>query len=98
VNIRARGLVLYGGNWLFKGEELTGARNEFVNTRHMLLPSRGETIGFVTEELTALAHGPAVVGTPVAATSITATPAPAAPLPAPVPAARTAWTPVPWAK
>jgi hypothetical protein len=63
LNIRAKGLALYGGNLFFEGGELTGARNEFVNTRHMLVPTRAETIEYVTQELAALAAGPAVAST-----------------------------------
>jgi hypothetical protein len=96
VNVRSNGLVLYGGNWFFKGEELTGARNEFVNTRHMLLPSRSETIGYVTEELATLRTGPAVVGTPSVASPALASPT--QPLPVPMSTASSGWTPVPPAK
>jgi len=51
VNIRAHGMVVYGGHLFFKGEEINGARNVLVDARHMLSPSRAETIEYLAQEL-----------------------------------------------
>lgn len=56
VNVRGRGLVLLGG--LCDGAELDGARNEYIDCRHILAPSRPETIALMMEELLALACTP----------------------------------------
>jgi pimeloyl-ACP methyl ester carboxylesterase len=57
VNVRGRGLVLLGG--LCDGADLDGARNEQIDCRHILAPSRRETLDLVMEELLALACTPA---------------------------------------
>jgi hypothetical protein len=75
LNIRAHGLVLLGGDLFFNGEDMQGARNVTLQCRHILAPSRHETIEAIMEELLELAC------VPVGATA----PAPAlAPVPAPV--------------
>ncbi|HVK14449.1 MAG TPA: hypothetical protein VM597_37265 [Gemmataceae bacterium] len=56
VNIRGRGLILLGG--LVDGEDIDGARNERVDCRHILAPSRPEMLKLLTEELLALAASP----------------------------------------
>ena len=66
VNVRANGLVLTGGNLFFNGEDLPGARNVHVDCRHILLPSRTETLQLMMQELIPLAcmprGGPAAIG------------------------------------
>jgi len=56
VNVRGRGLVLLGG--LCDGADLDGARNERIHCRHILAPSRKETVTLLMEELTPLACQP----------------------------------------
>lgn len=58
LNINAHGLVLTGGDLTLKGAELDCARNCFVDTRHILVPSRHETVELIMEELLALACVP----------------------------------------
>jgi hypothetical protein len=55
LNIRGRGLLLSGGDLLFHGADIDGARNCRLGCRHMLAPSRRETLELVLEELLALA-------------------------------------------
>jgi hypothetical protein len=57
VNVRGEGLVLLGG--ICDGADLDGARNERIYCRHILAPSRRETLELVMEELLALACSPA---------------------------------------
>jgi hypothetical protein len=54
LNIRARGLILLGGDLFFNGADLDGARNCFVDARHILVPSRRQTVQLLMEELLAL--------------------------------------------
>jgi len=56
VNVRGRGLILLGG--LCDGADLDGARNERIECRHILAPSRKETAALLMEELLALACRP----------------------------------------
>ncbi|HEX3151002.1 MAG TPA: hypothetical protein VHR66_23180 [Gemmataceae bacterium] len=51
VNIRAQGLILLGGDLLFNGADIDGARNEMLECRHILAPSRKETLTIMMEEL-----------------------------------------------
>ena len=78
LNIRAIGLVLTGGDLFFNGVDIPGARNCRIECRHILVPSRCETLTLVSEELAALACGTC------------ATPAQPAPEALPVPAAQPA--------
>ncbi len=57
LNIRAIGLILTGGDLFFNGVDIDGARNCRIECRHILVPSRCETLALVTEELAALACG-----------------------------------------
>jgi len=57
VNITGHGFLLSGGD-LFRGTELDGAVNLRLACRHMLLPSRWETIDLLMRELTAAADTP----------------------------------------
>lgn len=54
LNIRGRGLLLTGGDFTFNGADIEGARNAKLDYRHILLPSRRETLTLITEELLAL--------------------------------------------
>lgn len=58
LNVRAKGLVFTGGDLLFNGEDIDGARNVFLNYRHILIPSRRETLEVLMEELLAQACYP----------------------------------------
>jgi hypothetical protein len=59
VNVRAKGIVLTGGDLFFNGADIDGARNYKLDTRHILVPSRRETVSLVLEELIALTATPA---------------------------------------
>jgi hypothetical protein len=72
VNVRAKGLILTGGDLFFNGEDMDGARNVHLECRHILAPSRCETIEVVMQELMPLACQPVA--------------APAVAVPAPPPA------------
>jgi len=62
VNIRAKGLILLGGDLFFHGEDIDGARNYMLKCRHILAPSCRETLTLIMEELQALACAPGVPG------------------------------------
>jgi hypothetical protein len=55
VNVTAHGFLLSGGDLLFNGTDIDGAVNVRVPCRHMLLPSRRETIDVLLRELIAVA-------------------------------------------
>ncbi len=57
VNIRGKGLILTGGDLTLNGADIDGARNVRLECRHILAPSRSETLALVSEELAALACG-----------------------------------------
>jgi hypothetical protein len=59
LNIRARGFLLSGGDLIVNGADIDGARNCRLDVRHMLLPSRKETLELLMNELLAVACGPA---------------------------------------
>lgn len=63
VNIRAKGLVLLGGDLFFNGEDIAGAHNHMLTCRHILVPSRRETVELIMGELYTLACVP--VGPPL---------------------------------
>jgi hypothetical protein len=79
VNIRSSRLIFLGGDLLLKGEEIDGATNRTVKCRHILTPSRRETLILLTEELRALAGTTAIRNAPVSSP-------PAAPHTIPMPA------------
>src|SRR6185369_6844626 len=54
VNVRAKGLVLSGGDFFFNGADLAQASNEKLTCRHILVPSRRETLDLCMEEVLAL--------------------------------------------
>lgn len=58
VNIRGKGLVLTGGDLFWNGSEIDGARNVHIDCRHILAPSRRQTIELMMEELLMLACFP----------------------------------------
>lgn len=88
VNIRAQGIVLTGGDLLFNGAEIQGARNHRLNVRHILVPSRRETLELLNEELA----GVLVTAMPNAAPARLELPAPA-PATLPPPTASRGYSP-----
>jgi hypothetical protein len=67
LNIRAKGLILLGGDLLFNGADIDGARNCMLKCRHIVAPSSVETLTLLMEELQALAYphaGPGAVAVP----------------------------------
>jgi hypothetical protein len=79
VNITSHGLVFSGYDLLFNGAEIQGARNMRLCCRHILVPSRCETIDALVEELAATAAACPVVAVtpPVVAPQQIIVPAPA---------------------
>lgn len=75
VNIRAKGLVFLGGDLFFNGEDMVGASNHTLTCRHILAPSREETISIVAAELMALACVPVATAAPAVALPPVALPA-----------------------
>lgn len=57
VNIRAKGAIATGGSFV-NGSEIEGARNVRVDCRHILTPSRRQTVEIMMEELLMLACFP----------------------------------------
>lgn len=55
VNVRAKGIVLAGGDLLCDGSDIEGASNHRIGCRHILAPSRRETLELLTKELLMLA-------------------------------------------
>jgi hypothetical protein len=55
VNVRAKGIVLCGGDLFFNGEDIDGALNYKLDCRHILVPSRRECLELVMDELLLLA-------------------------------------------
>jgi hypothetical protein len=64
VNVRGKGLILTGGDFLFNGSDIDGARNCRVECRHILAPSRRETLELLMEELLPLAYQPCAASAP----------------------------------
>ena len=58
LNIRSKGYLLSGGSLFFCGADIDGARNCTLDTRHMLAPSRRETLELLMEEILPLAGTP----------------------------------------
>src|SRR5262249_4195286 len=58
VNVRGKGLILTGGDLFFNGTDIDGARNCRIECRHILAPSRRETLELMMEELLPLAYLP----------------------------------------
>jgi hypothetical protein len=58
LNVRARGLILTAGDLIANGADIDGARNCKLDVRHILVPSRKETLEILRNELLALACGP----------------------------------------
>ncbi len=58
VNITGHGYLPRGGDLLFNGTDLDGAKNQRLNARHMLLPTRPETVETLATQMLALAQGP----------------------------------------
>ncbi len=96
VNVRAKGSAVTGGDYFFNGEDLDGARNHKLECRHILTPSRKETVEIVMSELLMVCCEPVnVTGDTVTARKQVAettpagkptkTPAPTRPSPRPMP-------------
>jgi hypothetical protein len=51
LNIRGKGYLLSGGSLFFCGADIDGARNCTLTSRHMLAPSRQETLELLMEEI-----------------------------------------------
>lgn len=58
LNVRAKGLVLTGGDLLCHGADIDGAYNYKMSCRHILVPSRKETLELLMGELLRLACVP----------------------------------------
>jgi hypothetical protein len=58
LNIRGNGYLLSGGSLFFCGADIDGARNCTLDTRHMLVPSRPETLELLMEEMLPLTCTP----------------------------------------
>ena len=56
VNVRSKGIILFLR--LIDGQDIDGARNYMLDKRHILIPSREETLRLVMSELLPLAMGP----------------------------------------
>jgi len=54
LNVNSHGLFLTGGDLFFKGADIDGAQNCRLKCRHILVPSRRETLEVLMEELLAL--------------------------------------------
>lgn len=65
LNIRAKGLILTGGDLFLSGVDIEGARNCKLECRHILVPSRCETLTVVAEEMAALTCGTGSAPPPV---------------------------------
>jgi len=74
LNIRAQGIVFTGGDLFFNGADIDGARNRKLNVRHMLVPSRRETLQLVTEELSTMLAESQIPQTPAKETTAVARP------------------------
>lgn len=59
VNIMGHGFLFSGGDLIANGTPITGALNLRLPCRHILLPSRRETIDLLMQELAALTAAPA---------------------------------------
>ncbi|MBM4070405.1 MAG: alpha/beta hydrolase [Planctomycetes bacterium] len=64
LNVQAHGICLTGGDLFFKGADIDGARNVRLPVRHILIPSRADTVELLMEELTSLACASAPVWVP----------------------------------
>jgi hypothetical protein len=58
LNIRGKGYLLSGGSLFFCGADIDGARNYTLASRHMLAPSRQETLELLMEEILPLTCPP----------------------------------------
>ena len=59
VNITGHGYLPRGGDLFYNGTDIDGAQNQRLNARHMLLPTRAETVEMLTLHLIAVAQAPA---------------------------------------
>ena len=59
INITGHGLIFYGYDLVMNGANIDGADNLRVDARHILVPSRRETLTFLSHEVVNLAKQPA---------------------------------------
>lgn len=64
LNVQAHGICLTGGDLFFKGADIDGARNVRLPVRHILIPSRSDTVELLLEELMGQACGSSPVFMP----------------------------------
>lgn len=64
LNVQGHGICLTGGDLFFKGADIDGARNVRLPVRHILIPSRADTVELLMEELAHQACTPAVAHVP----------------------------------
>jgi hypothetical protein len=58
LNITGHGWLLHGRDLFCNGADLDGAKNQRLDVRHMLLPTRAETVESLAVHLSALAQAP----------------------------------------
>jgi hypothetical protein len=58
VNITGHGYLPRGGDLFYKGADIDGARNCRLDARHMLLPTRPETVDLLATHLAIVAQAP----------------------------------------
>ncbi len=58
VNLRAHGLIFFGYDMLCKLDDIDGAVNVHHDSRHILIPTRRETVTFLSREIVNLALQP----------------------------------------
>jgi pimeloyl-ACP methyl ester carboxylesterase len=78
VNLQAHGYLFSGYDLFFNGEDIAKAQNQRVDTRHMSLPTRNETIDALSTELAGLAqkaHTALAARTTTAPAAVAGTPA-----------------------
>jgi hypothetical protein len=92
LNICGNGLLFLGYNMYYKGFDLDGADNRRLAVRHMLLPSRRDTLAWVSEEVIRVARDggkpaapatPATPNAPLTPPPVDSTPRPSPRIPTP---------------
>jgi hypothetical protein len=58
VNITGHGYLPRGGDLFYNGSDIDGAQNQRLDARHMLLPTRPETVQTLATQLLAVAQAP----------------------------------------
>jgi hypothetical protein len=62
LNVRAKGMLVLGGDLLFNRDDIMGARNVRLDCPHFSAPSQVETLSLIMEELAALPARTEIVG------------------------------------